>query len=517
MAHKSRVYHSLKNARVSLFFTLISIFIGFFSRKIFLDRLGVEFIGLSSTLQCLLGFLNIAELGIGTAISYSLYKPLAQGNRDELNDIISVLGYLYSRVGAFILSAGVLISFFLPLIFHKVKIPFPLIYFGYYTYLITSLFSYFLNYRMTLLVADQRNYVVSKYLQLSSITQLLVQMTAAKYCANLYLFFAITLFFSGIYCFILNSRINAYYPWLKTSITRGKEKLRDFQEIKKKIKQVFIHKIGGISQKQLVNILVYAFVSLKDVALLGNYMTVISKASLLSECVMGGTWASVGNVVASSNKNKIFEVYEELVAARCIVSVSVVFSLYHLLEPFIGLWLGNQYIMKHEIMLLLLAESFMSLTRGVNDQFITAYGLFFDIWVSFVELAMLISGGMLLGHFWGMSGIMLSMVGCKVFTVLLWKPFMLFKYGFLLPIKYYFKLLCHVIVVISLIFLLGGMMVSVLPGRLSYNWTVFCIYSIIVFLLGTLLTVLSVTLILPGGKRLGKRFFGILANWREFV
>ena len=84
LKNKSRVYYFLKNVKVSLFFTLISFFLGFFSRKILLDRLGVEFIGLAGTLQSILGFLNIAELGICTAISYALYKPLAEGNQKKV-------------------------------------------------------------------------------------------------------------------------------------------------------------------------------------------------------------------------------------------------------------------------------------------------------------------------------------------------------------------------------------------------------------------------------------------------
>ena len=250
---KSRVYHSLKNAKVSLFFTLIGIFIGFFSRKVFLDRLGVEFMGLSGTLQSLLGFLNIAELGIGTAVSYALYKPLADGDREKLNDIISVMGYLYSRVGIFVLGAGIVLSLFLPLIFPKTGLPMLLIYFGFYANLISSLIGYFLNYRMTLLSADQRNYVVTKNLQMSNITQQILQMAAAKYCANLYLFFAISIVFSVIYCVVLNRKINAYYPWLNSTIANGKEKLKNFPEIKTLVKQVFAHRIGTFAQWQISN------------------------------------------------------------------------------------------------------------------------------------------------------------------------------------------------------------------------------------------------------------------------
>ena len=91
----SRVGKSLLNARVNLIFYFLSLLLAFFSRKIFLDHLGTEFIGLTTTLQNLLGFLNLADLGIGASIGYVLYKPLFDKDEKKLNEIISVLGYLY--------------------------------------------------------------------------------------------------------------------------------------------------------------------------------------------------------------------------------------------------------------------------------------------------------------------------------------------------------------------------------------------------------------------------------------
>lgn len=96
--------------------------IAFSSRKIFINSLGVEFVGLTSTLQSVLGFLNLAELGIGAAIGVSLYKPLADNDRKSINEIISVLAFMYSRIGLFVLSVGVIISLFLPLIYGRQSI-----------------------------------------------------------------------------------------------------------------------------------------------------------------------------------------------------------------------------------------------------------------------------------------------------------------------------------------------------------------------------------------------------------
>lgn len=129
MSQESRVRKSLLNARVNLIFYFLTLALSFFSRKIFLDTLGVDFVGLTSTLQNLLGFLNLAELGISTAIGYVLYKPLFEQNKLKINEIISVFGYLYHWIGKIMLLAGGILACFLSLIFSNTGFDLTLIIF----------------------------------------------------------------------------------------------------------------------------------------------------------------------------------------------------------------------------------------------------------------------------------------------------------------------------------------------------------------------------------------------------
>lgn len=96
---ESRIKKTLLNARVNFIYYFITLILSFFSRKVFLDCLGADFVGLTGTLQNLLGFLNLAELGVGSAIGYLLYKPLYDHDQDKINEIISVMGYLYRIIG----------------------------------------------------------------------------------------------------------------------------------------------------------------------------------------------------------------------------------------------------------------------------------------------------------------------------------------------------------------------------------------------------------------------------------
>lgn len=134
MERESRVKKTLLNARVNLLFYFLTLLLSFFSRKIFLDCLGADFVGLTGTLQNILGYLNLAELGIGSAIGYLLYKPIFDQDHKKINEIITVMGFLYRWIGILIIAGGIIISFFLPAIFPGDQFPMKLIFFAYFTF-----------------------------------------------------------------------------------------------------------------------------------------------------------------------------------------------------------------------------------------------------------------------------------------------------------------------------------------------------------------------------------------------
>ena len=272
---ESRTKKTLLNARVNLIFYFLTLALSFFSRKIFLDCLGAEFIGLTGTLQNLLGFLNLAELGIGSAIGYVLYKPLFEHDQNKICEIISVMGYLYRWIGLVILAGGCVLSCFLPLIFPETGFSLLLIYFAYFSFLASSLIGYFINYRQNLLGADQRNYVVTGYYQTMNIVKTIIQMVLVYYTRSFYIWIAIELTFGIIYSFILNWKINQTYPWLRSEIRQGKALFKKYPEVMEKTKQLFVHKMAGFVQNQTTPFLIYSFVDLSTVAFYTNYTLIL--------------------------------------------------------------------------------------------------------------------------------------------------------------------------------------------------------------------------------------------------
>lgn len=439
MPQESRLKKSLLNARVNIIFYFLSLMVSFFSRKIFLDHLGADFMGLTGTLTNLLSFLNLAELGIGSAIGYVLYKPLFEHNEKKINEIISVFGYLYRKIGLLILTCGLVLACFLPLIFPHNVFDLKVIYFAYFSFLASSLIGYFFNYKQTLLGADQRNYVVTAYFQSGVIIKSIAQIGIAYYTNSYYLWIGIELFFGLIYAFILNQKIRQTYPWLNAKIKDGKTLFKQYPEVIKYTKQIFIHKIGGFAQNQTASILIYAFVSLKTVAYYNNYTIILDKISLFLNNLLNSTDAGVGNLIAEGNQRHIQEIFWELLNIRYFIAGIISFCLFKLTTPFISLWLGEEYILPKIILLLLIFNSFISYTRGATDQFLFGYGLFHDTWAPIVETALNLTIAIIGGTLWGLPGILLGNSISLFIIIGIWKPYFLYHEGFKTSSMQYWK------------------------------------------------------------------------------
>lgn len=446
---QSRLKKSLLNARVNLIFYFLSLALSFFSRKIFLDALGADFMGLMGALNNLLGFLNLAELGISTAIGYVLYKPLFEHNEQKINEIISVFGFIYRRVGFIILSIGCILACFLPLIFPNNVFDLRIIYFAFFSYLTTSLIGYFANYKQTLLGADQKNYIVTAYFQSAALIKTLAQMGLVLYTGNYYLWISLELLLGITYSIILNWKVNQVYPWLKSEVRQGKLLFKKYPEVTRYTKQLFVHKLGGFVQFQTTPFLVYAFVSLKTVAFYGNYTLIIEKISIFINNLLGSTHAGVGNLIAEGNSKRIQQVFWELMGIRFLIAGTVSFALLQLTSAFVALWLGSEYIMPKHILYLIIINSFISYTRGATDQFTYGYGLFQDTWAPIAEVIINLTVAIIGGHYWGLPGILMGNITSLLLIIVIWKPYFLYSKGFKKSvIHYWFGYLRHLLIIL---------------------------------------------------------------------
>lgn len=456
MENGSRVKKTMLNAKMNLICYFASFITAFFTRKILLDQLGAEFIGFTGTVGSLLSFLNLAELGIGTAIGYVLYKPIASGDKFKINEIISVLGYLYHKIGYVILSIGFITSLFLPLIFPNTTFSWTVIYFGFYAYLASSLIGYFMNYRAALLTADQRNYVVTGYFQLATTSKVILQMILALYLRSFTVYLSVELLFGIINSVILNWKINKTYPWLKSEVKQGYKLFKKYPEVVTYTKQIFAHRVGGVVQGQLTPFLIYSFVSLPVVALYTNYTLLTQKIESLVSATINSTGAAVGNLIAEGDKEKILKVFEELLALRVFIALIVATCIFQFSSQFIGVWLGEQYILESHTVAIIAILCGLNIARGVLDQFCYGSGLFADVWAPYAESAIMVLFSVVGGYTCGLSGVLWGPLASITIIIYIWKPYYLFSRGFKTSVVKYWQTFGNHALVSTVIYLVSS-------------------------------------------------------------
>ena len=472
-----RVHKSVLNAEVNLLFYFLSLFFAFFSRKVFLECLGDEFIGLTGTLNNILGYLNLAELGIGSCISFFLYKPLQSNNHQETRELLSIIGYLYRWIGLIILVCSIVISLLFPYIFSNEELGLGIVYFSFYSFLGSSLIGYFINYREVLLVADQKNYLVAIYFQSAGILKTALQIFLALSYKNLFIWVAIEFLFGIIGCAILNWKINKEYPWLNTNKSQGKFLLKKYPGILKNTKQIFIHQIKDFILSKSDELFVFIFVSLKMVAFYGNYIMIISKVSLLFKSALDAVNAGVGNLVAEGNKIHMLKIFWELMTIRHFVAGVLCYSIYCYIEPFISLWLGSEYILDHRILVLLSIYIYISNSRGVVDAFNHAHGLYADVWSAWAELILNVSVTIVAGIYYGIIGILSGKLISVGFIVILWKPYYLFSSGFKDSIAHYWNGAIRYYLIFGVSFIIGFCINKAIPVNPYTSFYSFILYS----------------------------------------
>ena len=502
----SRTQYLIKNAKINIVFFLANALVAFFSRKFFIDHFGSDFLGLNATISNILGFLLLTELGIGTAITYLLYQPLASKNFENINRIIALLNHYYKRIGLTILIIGLVGSSLLPFIFKKSELSLAVIYTSFYSYLSISVIEYLFNFKQLLIYADQKAFLLKKILAISNISKILLQITSVFiFDANLFIFLAIEVGFAIVKSIVLNFLITRTYPWLKITGTNDNDFFK--QEILKKTKQIFSHQIGGFVLTQTDQLLIYTFTSLKMVTFYNNYVIVTQYAVTLLMQPFLSLNSGVGNLVASAKKEKLQAVFNELLLLKYWLAGVIIFILYQAINPFIILWLGKEYLLSENIIIVLLFNFFINIVRKPIDVFLQAFGIFHDTWAPWTEALLNLILSLILGYYYGIFGILLGTSISLIAIICIWKPYLLFNEGFKHPALSYFK---KVLTYVAL-FLTTAFTTSFLFKYLAKNiiinseYLFFIIYFSLISILFTSLYSLLLLLFVKDSKPLLKR------------
>ena len=503
---ESRTSSSIHNGKVGFCYYMLSLVIGFVSRKVFLDYLGVDILGLNTTAQNLLGILNLSELGIGTAVAYTLYKPLQQHDERSINEIIALQGWLYRRIGCFIGMGGIVIMVLLPFIFSNSNLPLGYIYASFAVFLFSSLLTYFFNYKQILLSAGQRQYRIVIHYQGILLLRSIVQIIAIVCLPYPYVWWLLLhVVFACIASWNLNLVIGNDYPYLVMSWKDGRRYLGRYPVLFTKVKQVFFHHIATFALTQSSSLIIFAFSNLATVALYANYMMISTALQSLVHSLFTGIHASVGNLVAVGNREHIQHVFEELFSIRFLLASVCCYCFVELMEPFVRIWIGATYILPQSTLYLMTAILYIIISRHAVEAYIAAHGMYQDVIAPVVETLLNIGLSCWFGYLWGIDGVLAGVLVSLVVVVLGWKPYFLFRYGLQQKFRIYVKMyLCHIVCLV-IAYMINNVVIMLLPmPSITDYWTFFfvaCVYfTIFVLVLTGLLW-----LVTPGMKSLISR------------
>lgn len=482
-----RVHRSIMNIKVGMVFYMLSLILAFFSRKIFLDCLGAEFIGLTGMLMNIMSFLSVAELGIGTSIIYFLYKPLQEDDHQKISEVMSMLAYLYRCIGFIIGTCGFIVSLFFPWWFGNLTTGLPLVYFAFYSFLASSISGYIFNYKQLLVNANQKQYLTQSYFQTIGIVQSIVQILLAYYYRNLYLWVVTGLVFTIIGIIVFNIRIKQLYPWLNINLSNGRKNLKQYPEVLKKTRQIFILRIKDFILNRSDELLVGAFVSVTKVAFYGNYSIIISKLVFLVNILENGLSAGVGNLLAENNERNTMKVFWEMTATRFFIMGMVIFPLILFIQPLIACWVGPEYKLSSLIAYLLVFNLFLKLQYSTVYIFIGASGLYGDVWASWAELIINLAVTLALAPFFGIVGILLGkIISLCIFNVF-WKPYYLFSEGFHKNVWQFWRPMMVYYGIFGLFTILAIILKTLFVDNNVSSW-----YSLIIYGLLLLLPILAI-------------------------
>ena len=477
---QSRTLLSIKNSVVALGFYLVNLMLQFYSRQVFFVELGTEVLGLNTTATSLLQFLNLAELGVGSAIGVTLYKPLLEKNYTAINEIVSLQGWLYKRIAYFIIIGSAVLMCFFPWLFNKSELPLWYAYTSYSVLLFSAILGYFVNYKQIVLSANQQEYFVRCSYNACMIIKVITQIIAMKLFSNAYiLWLVLEVVFAIIASVALAAMVRKKCPYLKTNTTLGKELKTKYPDVLIKVKQMFFHKASRYALTQTSPLIIYAYATLTLVAIYGNYMLIVTGLTALLTAMFDSMSSGVGNLVAEGNRGRIISVFRELFSSRFLLVSVFSFCLFFLAAPFVDLWIGDGFNIDKVSLLFIVLIFYLNTSRSVVDSYINAYGLFRDIWAPVIEATINLSLSILLGYYYGLPGILAGVAISLLLVVFCWKPFFLFKAGLKTPIKMYVLLYFKhmaVFIVSSIIVYYVLKLITIKPGD---NYLSFVGYSVI--------------------------------------
>lgn len=404
----------------------------FLINKYFALYLGLYDLGLMKLFTQLLSYLNLTEIGVSSASAYALYKPLAEKNYAQINIIMTTIGKIYNKIFIIILLLGLFANFVLGFFINE-KISNNTVYLYWNLYVFNVAISYLFAKYTVLLMADQKFKIVRGIQGGSKIFCQILQIIVIVKFSSFLIFILILILDSIIQYNFLKIYYFKYYKY----IVKVKE---SENSIINNVKKLFWHRLAGVVVFNTDIILISRFVSVEMVGIYASYQIITQTIITILHIFLNVIQPKIGKFIAKSSKEKIFYAWKKLNILFLYISIISCFCFYKLVEKFILLWLGNEFLLYKNIIVLMSINLFSHCFRRVTEIFKENYGYFQDINVSLLEAIINFIFSIILVNYFNLMGILLGTVISNIVVVYILRPILVFKKCFDRNIKDYIKI-----------------------------------------------------------------------------
>lgn len=425
---KSRSENIAKNIIGGVGGQIFTSILMFVCRTYFIKLLGATYLGVNGLFSNILSMLSLAELGIGPAIVFSMYKPIAENDEVHIAKLMNFYKDAYRIVGITVALVGAALVPFLDVLIkdtsgvENLRLIFALI-------LSNTVISYFYAYKGSMLNADQKGYVTVIIRNIFSVVQNVAQILILILTHNFILYLIVQIVTTFFANFIQAKYVDKKYPFL-VKYKKDKIEQAERRDIMKRVQGMMMHKIGGFVLNSTDNLVISKFVGLVAVGIYSNYYMVINLVKTYVGFFTHGLSASVGNLIASESEQRSYDVFKSVffvyfwIFAFCFISFWVIF------QPFIGVWIGDSLRLDRMTLFIVLLNFYLSGVQECVNTFTNATGLFWEVrHKPIIECVVNLGVSIILAQRFGIVGVFLGTLASylSVFWV---NPIVIFKKQF---------------------------------------------------------------------------------------
>lgn len=436
MNKRSRSSNAIKNIIVALLCQGVTFVFSFATKTIFINLLGDEYNGLTSFFQNIVAVLSFTELGVGTAIIFALYKPIADNDIEKLKSLMDFYKNVYRIIAIVVFGLGVLVTPTLKF-FLETDVPLGNVSLYFMIYLGNTAVSYLFIYKSSILNADQRNRTVklitTVFLILRNAIEIGVLLLTHSFVAYLCVQLACTILNN----LTISTVANKYYPWLKEKATKLEKTER--KGIFNDVKSMFIYRVGGILILNSSSIIMSKIVGVVTLGFYSNYNLFIGTATTLLDLVFAALTGSLGNLNSSKDTKSSEKVFKECNFIGFILFTICTVGMFVLLDDVVYIWLGPERVLGKAVCFAMVSNLY---TYGML-QGMMAYrnttGLFRKTkYIILVTCILNIGLSIAMGIKWGLVGLLIATSIARMATNFWYEPLMLYKKIFKMPATKHF-------------------------------------------------------------------------------